>query len=196
MDYKTVINNQEIAKKLIEDCYFSGSDPVRKWEEARKLVALPFDKEGSVLDIGCANGFLLKSIEHWSNKKLNCYGIDLVESNIVNAKILFPDTTDHFETKSFEEFLTNYPSNFPEAFDYIIWAVWVNHEVQKTEIEYMLKHLRDNGKLILAFYPDKATDPSDILNNEERIGSYNYPLEIIYNIENPNRNEKLVIIRK
>lgn len=196
MDYESIAKDPKLAKKVIEDSYFSSSDPVKNWEEARKLISIPIDESGSILDIGCANGFLLRSLEYWSQKELNSYGIDTEAKNIENAKDIFPNAKDHFLHMSFIDLIKNYPSIFPEKFDYILWAVWVNFNIKKDHIEFLLKHLTEGGKLVLAFYPDNSADPSDVLGNEQRLVSLGYDFEKILNEEFPNRNEKLLVIRE
>jgi len=145
MDYASVIKNPQLAKQIIEGSYVLSSDPVKKWEEARKYVSIPIDKPGSILDIGCANGFLLKPLEYWSQKELNCYGIDSEAKNIKNAEKLFPNNKGHFLHLSFSNLIDNYPNNFPEKFDYILWAVWANFTVEKKHINVLLQHIEDGG---------------------------------------------------
>ena len=100
MTYGEIIRDSELVRKTLKDCYFSADYPVKKWEMARKFISTVIDKSGVILDIGCANGFLLKSLEYWSGRELTPYGIDHIEKNIINSHVLFPDSKKNFITLS------------------------------------------------------------------------------------------------
>lgn len=57
----------------------------------------PIKKGMRVLEIGCAEGFFLQSLEKRANDKLRLYGVELSEKYIEQAKRLLPDVTV-FET--------------------------------------------------------------------------------------------------
>ena len=40
----------------------SGAD---RWEETRRCIADAVNRDGSFLDVGCANGLLLETLEQW-----------------------------------------------------------------------------------------------------------------------------------
>jgi SAM-dependent methyltransferase len=196
MTYEEIIKDQDLAKKLIEDCYFKSTEPVPRWEKARKFISKAFDKPGSVLDIGCANGFLLKSLQFWSKQKLLPYGIDIVEENIIKAKDLFGIHQDNFVATSLGNLLKEYPRSLPNQFDYIYWAYWSNlGEIKKESVDILLSHLKPDGKLIIGFYPEDSKDPSDIIGNIPKLISYEYGVNVIKN-DVSDRNEKLAIVNK
>jgi len=50
------------------------------WEWSRGLVADAITHDGKFLDIGCANGLLMQSVERWAadaNHKVEAYGVDI-----------------------------------------------------------------------------------------------------------------------
>src|SRR6266851_9999488 len=54
----------------------------RDWERFRRLVVTPIERDGSFLDIGCANGLLLESVVQWAGEdghRLEPYGLDISE---------------------------------------------------------------------------------------------------------------------
>lgn len=57
----------------------------------------PITKGMRVLEIGCAEGFFLQSLEKRANDKLRLYGVELSEKYIEQAKRVLPDVTI-FET--------------------------------------------------------------------------------------------------
>lgn len=177
-------------------CCFSADQPQRKWEDARKFISNCINKSGSLLDVGCANGFLLKSLTSWSSQEITPYGIDILDKNIQNAKELFPDYQDNFICCSYDNFLGKYPETFPNDFDFIIWSFWDDqHKISKEEIEYLLSHVNGKGKLIITFYPDNSKEPTDIIGNIPRVKEMGYQTE---NIKNnvAGRNEQLIVIQK
>ena len=71
--------------EVYEEHYLASDDPRRqsgfggdeeRWEAARRPIAEAVDHDGSFLDVGCANGYLLESIVRWSEHRLEPYGLD------------------------------------------------------------------------------------------------------------------------
>ena len=76
-------------RNLLEGPYLSGTD-VRaqsgfsgdeaRWERARRIITAAVDRDGSFLDVGCANGLLMESIEAWCAEEgfdVATHGLDL-----------------------------------------------------------------------------------------------------------------------
>lgn len=66
---------------------FSG--PEERWVACRKPIADCIIKSGSFLDIGCANGYLLESVLHWTRERgieIDPYGIDISEPLLAVAR--------------------------------------------------------------------------------------------------------------
>lgn len=196
MTYEEIANNEHLAEKILKDCYFSADEPIKKWEIARNFISETIKSNGAILDIGCANGFLLKSLQSWTGCDLVPFGVDILEKNILNAKNLFPDQQNNFVTLSFEDFIINYPNSFPEVFDYICWSFWDDsHLITKTEIDFLLSHVKDGGKLIITFYPDNSKEPTDTIGNIPNVLQMGYKAKNIRNSA-PGRNEQLLVIEK
>lgn len=74
---------------LHEGKYLAGTNPrqqsgfgrdERDWERFRRPIAAAIDRDGSFLDIGCANGLLMESIVDWAREdghRLEPYGLDI-----------------------------------------------------------------------------------------------------------------------
>lgn len=74
---------------LHEARYLAGTNPrqqsgfgraARDWERYRRPVAAPIDRDGSFLDIGCANGLLLESVVTWARERgcrIEPFGLDI-----------------------------------------------------------------------------------------------------------------------
>lgn len=77
-------SHAEMAR-LIVPAYLAASTPwegsgksgsAEDWEYARSHIAHAMDRDGSFLDVGCANGFLLECLPRWTTRQLDRYGLD------------------------------------------------------------------------------------------------------------------------
>ena len=64
--------------EVYEEHYLASDDPRRqsgfagdeeRWEAARRPIVEAIHRRGSLLDVGCANGYLLESLVHWSPRE-------------------------------------------------------------------------------------------------------------------------------
>lgn len=65
------------------------------WEYARSHVSDAIDRDGSFLDIGCANGYLLECLPRWAPHRLDRYGLDIAPELVDLARRRLPDLADH-----------------------------------------------------------------------------------------------------
>lgn len=158
---------EKAIKKLIEDIketksLIKGSGLVsgnfEKWKQRRKFIAQAINRDGTILDIGCANGYLLKCLQEWSSHKLIPYGIDINRGLIKQAKELFPSQADNFTVMRVHH-LSHLPEcGLPAKFDFIYWSIWDrgswNFEDQRNvnALKTALKTVSDGGRLIFGFY--------------------------------------------
>ena len=47
------------------------------WERSRSHVADAIDRDGSFLDVGCANGYLMECLSRWTSFAVEPYGLDI-----------------------------------------------------------------------------------------------------------------------
>jgi SAM-dependent methyltransferase len=66
------------------------------WEYSRSLIGHAIDRDGSFLDVGCANGYLLESIAGWTTHQLGLYGLDIAPELVDLARRRLPHLADHF----------------------------------------------------------------------------------------------------
>lgn len=76
---------------LHEAKYLAGTNPrqqsgfgrdARDWERFRRPVVAPIDRDGSFLDVGCANGLLMESVVAWAREdghRVEPFGLDISE---------------------------------------------------------------------------------------------------------------------
>jgi ribosomal protein L11 methylase PrmA len=144
-------------KALIEGSHVTGGDPqglLEHWTQNRKPICSAIEKPGTLLDIGCANGFLLACLQLWSAHQITPYGIDVDASSLAMARDLLPEYVSNFAQCSLEKLSEPFELGLPTRFDYVYWNVWdgldFNEPLYRTYAENALKAAR--GRLILGFY--------------------------------------------
>ena len=77
------------VQRVLEDAYLASDNPVAqsglrgdpaRWERLRRPIAEGIDRDGTFLDVGCANGLLIQSIVPWTAARgvaVEPYGLDL-----------------------------------------------------------------------------------------------------------------------
>lgn len=73
-----------------------GGNAVR-WERARRVITAAIDRDGTFLDIGCANGLLMESAVAWCAEQgltVEPYGLDISERLVALARWRLPEWAD------------------------------------------------------------------------------------------------------
>ncbi len=186
-EFKQLLENDHDAS-LLRGSHVDTS--FEQWENGRKFITEAISKDGSILDYGCANGFLLRSLQEWSDHTLEPYGVDTDQQAIDAARDLFHGKQNHFAALDKPE----EAKDFPKEFDYIYWNVWDNYHFDGTNQSKLFDQLKSKispeGKLILGFY-------QSTVENQTKLGELE-KLGLIPNsvIKNPTGNEELAIFTK
>jgi SAM-dependent methyltransferase len=127
------------------------SGPDERWISLRKPVADCIDRSGSLLDIGCANGYLLECCLKWTaDRGINVepYGLDISEKLVALARNRLPEYANNIFIGNAMTWLP------PRRFDFVrTELVYVPAEYEKQYIEFILEnHLNPGGKLLIANY--------------------------------------------
>jgi SAM-dependent methyltransferase len=64
------------------------------WVYARSHIAEAIDRDGSFLDVGCANGYLLECLPDWTPHRLDRSGLDIAPDLVALARRRLPDLAD------------------------------------------------------------------------------------------------------
>lgn len=161
MDYASpfqeLIGDPKRTGSLIAGCGMgNGTVNMHTWENRRQFIHSAIDKPGTILDIGCGNGFLLRSLQEWSGFDLTPYGIDTEEKWLLETHEIFPDHKDHFLNYGIDDLCDNWPSTFPPTFDYIYCSLWgtarFNTPESQHQLQTLLDHVSNTGRLILGLY--------------------------------------------
>ncbi len=145
---------------LLEAAYLRGANPrqqsgfgrdERDWERFRRVVVAPMEKDGTFLDIGCANGLLMESVAIWARedgRQIEPYGLDISEKLAELARQRLPEWRDRI-------FVGNSLVWEPPArFDYVrTELVYVPAARRRTYTERLLDRcVAPGGRLIICAY--------------------------------------------
>lgn len=86
---------------VIEPAYLAGdermgsghSGSAAEWERSRSIVMEAIERDGTFLDVGCANGLLMASVQRWSAERglrVEPYGIDISAALADLARSRYP----------------------------------------------------------------------------------------------------------
>ena len=70
----------------------SGS--IQDWEVARSHITDAIDRDGTFLDVGCANEYLMECIPGWTKLAVEPYGLDIVPEFVELARSRLPLLAD------------------------------------------------------------------------------------------------------
>jgi 2-polyprenyl-3-methyl-5-hydroxy-6-metoxy-1,4-benzoquinol methylase len=96
----------------------SGSAAAQDWHDERSVLLDAVDRDGSFLDVGCANGLLMESLARWSDARgvrLEPYGVDISEPLAALARRRLPQWADRIWTGNALEWVA--PNG--QQFDYV-----------------------------------------------------------------------------
>ena len=113
------------------------------------MILEAIHKNGTFLDVGCANGYLMKSLHRWlqgSELQLEFYGLDFSEELIELAKKRLPSWQDRFYLGNALEWTPQLPFDFV----YMIGLELAPVQRQETLLNRLMDHfLTKCGRLIL-----------------------------------------------
>ena len=150
---------------IFEEAYLASDDPraqsgfrgnEARWESARRPIVEAIDREGSFLDIGCANGYLLESIVRWSRHRLEPYGLDFAPELVELARKRLPQWADRI---FLGDALTWEP---PRSFEFArTELVYVPEERRRELVERLLSYV---DRLIVCSYGSRRRNlpPEDV----------------------------------
>ena len=178
---------------LHEAKYLSGSNSRQQsgfgrdaidWERFRRPVVAPIDRDGSFLDVGCANGLLMESVVAWARETGHCiepFGLDISEKLAELARQRLPRWRERI-------FVGN--SLFwepPARFDFVrTELVYVPPQRRREYVERLLARLvAPGGRLIICSYGSSRPEGAraDLLVDEIR--GWGLPLHRVHDVVSP-----------
>ncbi|MDQ3328106.1 MAG: class I SAM-dependent methyltransferase, partial [Chloroflexota bacterium] len=98
------------VRRYLEDAYLAGENPRAQsgfggdaayWERARRPMTGAIERDGTVLDVGCANGLLMEDIAAWAAEdgyRIEPYGLDFSSAIADLARRRLPYWKDRIYT--------------------------------------------------------------------------------------------------
>jgi hypothetical protein len=92
--------------RLLEPAYLRGTTPqagsgfggdAQLWRLRRGIVVAGIDRDGTFLDVGCANGLLMESVVAWADHHIEPYGVELAPGLVALARARLPHWADRIE---------------------------------------------------------------------------------------------------
>ncbi len=170
------------VRQILQSAYVAAPTPwqqsgkggtFEEWVRLRIPISECVTRSGSFLDIGCANGFLLECLLHWTQMKglkLQPYGLDYAPQLVEMAKKRLP---------AFKEqvFLGNsWDWQPPRRFTYVCTeAVYVPNNLRVPYLKRLLNEfLEADGALLVTHYRSSSEDLSrDWLDADLRADGFN-----------------------
>jgi SAM-dependent methyltransferase len=140
---------------------FSRGATYEQWKAKRHFVSELVDCNGSMLDVGCANGFFLRSLQEWTTYRLVPYGIDVREDLIRQAKELFPGNQNNFCVLDARNIAKIKNRGLPEKYDFVFWNFLGQWRITDPKWQRILTQIvsMTNRRTILGFYGTNCYTP-------------------------------------
>jgi SAM-dependent methyltransferase len=121
------------------------------WEQARGIIADAIDRDGTFVDIGCANGLLMETMVDWCAAKgirIEPYGLDIVTELAALARTRLP----HWSERIFVGNGLNWAG--PMRFDFVrVGLEYVPGRRRRDLVAHLLRDVvADDGRLVIGVY--------------------------------------------
>lgn len=141
---------------IVEPAYLAGdermgsghSGTAQEWERSRSIVMEAIDRDGTFLDVGCANGLLMASVHRWSVERglrVEPYGVDISTALAELARSRYPQWAQRIWTANAASWRP------PMRFDVVRTGLeYVPTDRRQAFVQHLVDHVvRPGGRLII-----------------------------------------------
>lgn len=153
-DFIKLTQDPKDLRDLLDNCSFAGT--FSAWEDRKAFLAKGINRQGTFLDIGCGNGFLLRCLQEWSEYELSPYGLDVNAAYIQKAKQLFTAQPENFMMLDSRDIQKMAFMGFPNQFDFV-YASSIWRGTENEQIKRFASLVKSGGRLLIGFYDDDRT---------------------------------------
>lgn len=146
--------------KRLETAYLASDDPfaqsgmradAARWERGRRPIVTAIDRDGTFLDVGCANGLLMESVVAWAARdghRVEPSGLDLSPALAAVARRRLPRWADRVFVGNIVDWRP------PFRFDYVrTELVYVPPARQPALVDRLLREVvAPGGRLVVCSY--------------------------------------------
>ena len=170
------------TQQLIVPAYLAAETPygqaghsgdAARWEEARRHIVDAIDRDGTFLDVGCANGILMETVRAWAAEKalaIEPYGLDLSPELAELARTRLPHWADRIFVGNALDWQP------PRRFDFVRTGL---EYVPPTRRGDLVAHLLDHvvapgGRLIIGSFNEERDDARSGPSQRESCASFGF----------------------
>ena len=155
------------------------------WEVSRRPVVAAIDRDGTFLDVGCANGFLMESVKRWAAEdghRVEPYGLDISAELAQLARRRLPEWADRIFVGNALDW------DAPLRFDFVRTGLdYAPPARRRNLVEHLLANVvRPGGRLIVGVFNEER----DGRPTEELVASWGY--QIAGRLDTPHRDPRIV----
>jgi SAM-dependent methyltransferase len=184
----------EAVARIVVPAYLAGETPWQQsgksgdlagWEKGRRPVMAAVDRDGTFLDVGCANGFLMESVRTWGGERghdLEPYGLEIMPELAELARRRLPQWADRVFVGNARDWIP------PRRFDYVRTGLDYVPPTRRCElVEHLLGHaVAPGGRLIVGVFNEEK----GVRRTEELLSSWGF--EIAGRFEAEHRDPRVV----
>ena len=170
------------VREVIEAAYLASDDPraqsgldgdAAHWERRRRVLVEAIDRDGTLLDVGCANGLLMETLVVWAAARgvhLEPYGVDISPKLEALARARLPTWAERIFDGNVMEWEP------PRRFDYVFSALEYVPLVRQPDLVARLRQrvVAPGGRLVVVSYRARGAAEAEPVG--ERLRSWGVPV--------------------
>ena len=151
---------------IVVPAYLAGDTPweqsgksgdLASWELGRRPVMAAVDRDGTFLDVGCANGFLMESVRAWGHedgRDVEPYGLEISPDLAALARRRLPQWADRIFVGNAATWLP------PRRFDFVRTGLdYVPPTRRRELVEHLLANVvAPGGRLIIGIFNEEKEE--------------------------------------